>query len=306
VYTIVQRPLSGGVDPARLARIGEYDVDANTWSWYFYPMDADLAGARNVIVLSELTHLGGDELAVIERDQRRTGSASIKRIYRFSLSTGTRNDSANPVDKVLAVDLLSTPFRFDFEKVETLAITPRGTFVVNDNDGGDEGTFFYRLVMPLGDVGASGGGGGGEAGSGGSGGGGADGSGGSGGGGSSASLVINEVRSNPNPDSIEFYNPGPDPVNVSGWYFTDNDSTHVYTFPTGTTIAGGARLVLVGDTDFNFGLGGGDSVILYNSTGALVDEVTWSSHVNSLGRCPDGAGSFVPMTPSFGAANICL
>lgn len=149
VYAVIQRPLSAG-DPAGLTRIGEYDVDSDTWSFYFYRLDSDLAGARNAIVLSEITYLGGDAFAILERDQRRTGSSSVKRIYTVHLSTGARNDSADPLDKVLAVDLLATPFRFDFEKVESIAITPHGTYVINDNDGGDEAVLFYRIEIQAG------------------------------------------------------------------------------------------------------------------------------------------------------------
>lgn len=137
------------MDPAGLTRIGEYVVDANTWNFYFYPLDPDLAGARNAIVLSEIAHLGGDAFAILERDQRRSGSSSVKRIYKVELSSGAANDSANPVEKSLLVDLLTTPFRFDFEKVESIIVTPQGTFAANDNDGGDEGEFFYRLGWPV-------------------------------------------------------------------------------------------------------------------------------------------------------------
>ena len=91
VYTVIQRPLSGNVDPPGLTRIGEYDVDGSQWSFYFYPLEPDLAGARNAIVLSEITHLQGDAFAILERDQRRTGSSLVKRIYTFRLASGTAN-----------------------------------------------------------------------------------------------------------------------------------------------------------------------------------------------------------------------
>lgn len=147
VYVALQRPLSGNVDPAGLTRIGEYVVDSDRWNFYFYPLEANLAGSRGSIMLSEIAHLGGDRFAVLERDQRRSGSAVIKRLYTVELSSGTPNLAGDPLDKVLAVDLLQTPFRFDFEKLEGLAVTPRGAFVVNDNDGGEEATFFYRVAL---------------------------------------------------------------------------------------------------------------------------------------------------------------
>jgi hypothetical protein len=325
VYAVVQRPLSAG-DPAGLCRIGEYDVDSASWSFYFYPLVPDLTGARNAIVLSELTHLGGDQLAVLERDQRRTGSSSVKRIYRVRLSSGGANDSSDPLDKELAVDLLDTPFRFDFEKVETIALTPHGTYVANDNDGGEEAAFFYRIGLVAtegpggGEAGSgeagNGGAGSGEAGGGGTGGGGAGsggtggagGTGGSGGtagtSGGAARVVINEVLSTGSPDFIELYNAGDATADLTGWTLTDNDPTHIFAIPAGTTLAPGAYLGF-GDV-LGFGLGSADSAILFDPALTAVDRYDWTAHVSSHGRCPNGSGGFqLTAVPSSGAANAC-
>jgi hypothetical protein len=48
-------------------------------------------------------------------------------------------------------------------------------------------------------------------------------------------IVINEVESNPT-DWVEFKNRGSEAVDISSWYFTDSDPTHVFTFPNGTVL----------------------------------------------------------------------
>lgn len=120
-------------------------------------------------------------------------------------------------------------------------------------------------------------------------------------------LLINEIASNPNPDWVEFFNPGPDPVDLGGWFFTDSETGegHVYTFPAGTVVLAGGRIVREQSVDFPFGLGAADSVILHDPNGQIADQHRWTAHASSHGRCPDGSGAFVAMTPSKGAANSC-
>lgn len=285
-YVAFQRPLSGGVDAGNTTRIGEYDVDGGTWNFYFYTLEPNHAGPAANVFLSDIAHLGGDEFVVVERDQRRTGTAGIKRLYAFRLSTGAVNDSAKPVTKVLAADLLHTSFRFDFEKVETVAVTPRGTYVINDNDGGEEAQVFYR-IGPLVSGGAPGATPNTPA---------------------SSGVVVNEVFSRgsaENPDYVELLNVTGSELNLAGWTLTDDDPAHVYVFPEGTVVPPGGRLVIAEGADFDFGLGGADAVNLFNAQGALVDAHAWTSHVGSAGRCPEGTGEFFPMTPTKGAPNEC-
>jgi hypothetical protein len=320
VYTAIQRPLAGNVDPAGLTRLGEYDADTGTWNFYHYPLDPDLTGARSSIVVSEIAHLGGGEFAVLERDQRRAGAATVKRIYRVRLSSGTPNRASDPLEKTLAMDLLKAPFRFDFEKIETIALTPRGAFLVNDNDGGEEAVLFYRTIL------APTPGQAGESADAGSDAGRADGGVPEAGvapesgvkdaavseassrdAGPRAQLVINEISSNPNPDWIEFFNPGPGTVELTGWSITDNQSGagHSYAFPRDLRVLPGAYLVLDQETHFPFGLGGADALILYDSTGAIADQISWKSHAATMGRCPDGTGVFAMMSETKNRANDC-
>lgn len=118
-------------------------------------------------------------------------------------------------------------------------------------------------------------------------------------------VVINEVKS-VNPDGVEFYNPGTDPIDISGWYFSDNDpdgSNHTYKFPAPTVLASHAFLQVAG---FAFGLGDADAVILFNGQGQEIDRYEWTSNGGVTdSRCPDGTGAFVATTDTLGAANSC-
>ena len=130
----------------------------------------------------------------------------------------------------------------------------------------------------------------------------------------SMDIRFNEVESNGGSpgDWVELTNIGTAPVDLSGYVFKDNDDTHSYTIPAGTTIAPGALLILdelngtVGQ--FDFGLGSGDQARLFGPGGAtLVDSYTWTAHaVTTYARCPDGTGAFVTSTSSTrGTANDC-
>src|SRR5262249_34012210 len=56
-----------------------------------------------------------------------------------------------------------------------------------------------------------------------------------------------------------------------------------------------------------FGLGGADSVRLYDSTGALFESYSWTAHATTTyGRCPNGIGAITTTTSSTkGTANDC-
>ena len=151
--------------------------------------------------------------------------------------------------------------------------------------------------------GGMGGAGGGAAGAGGA-------AGGSGmGGGAPAPIVrINEIESSQGTpgDWVELYNAGSSTVDLGGWGFKDNDDTHNYLIPAGTTLAPGAYYLLE-EAAFGFGLGAMESARLYDAAGALVDQHDWTAHAaTTYGRCPNGSGAFVNQaTVSKGAANDC-
>jgi DNA-binding beta-propeller fold protein YncE len=288
VYVAFQRALTGeGQD----ARIGVYDVDGQSWRFYFYTLEPDPGGSAGSTFLSELIHVEGDLFAVIERDQGIAGEAGNKTIRTFRLATGGLDEPGNPLEKSTAVDLLAGSFRFDQEKIEGLALGGGALWVTNDNDGGRAPTFFVKLdPAVLGDTtqpppppepvpGQD-------------------------------AIVLNEINSQ-GADFIELFNRSDAPVSVAGWRLRDNDATHVFVLPPGTTIAANARLLIEGDSStaplhLTFGLGSADSALLLAPTGAVVDQHSWQAHVASASRCPDGTGAFISGTTATpGAANSC-
>ncbi|WP_221177344.1 lamin tail domain-containing protein [Nocardioides marmoriginsengisoli] len=120
---------------------------------------------------------------------------------------------------------------------------------------------------------------------------------------------INEFSSN-SPDFIELYNTATGSVDLSGWVLKDNSENNSYTFPAGSSIAGGAYKAISGENvEFAFGLGNGDAVRLYAPGAVLIDSYTYPAHPpagKSYGRCPAGTGDFViTAAATKGAANDC-
>ena len=102
-------------------------------------------------------------------------------------------------------------------------------------------------------------------------------------------MRINEVESDGgSPDDwIELVNPTTAALDVSGIVVKDDDDTHAYAIPTGTSIAAGGYLVIE-RAALGFGLGGGDSVRLFEGD-ALLDSTTWGEghageHLGTLPR----------------------
>ena len=118
-----------------------------------------------------------------------------------------------------------------------------------------------------------------------------------------AALVISEVRSQGD-DFVEIRNDGTEPVDAGGFVIRDDDDTHTYTIPAGTTIAPGAHLLVTGD-QLGFGLGGADSARLFAPDGALISTVSWTEHVApSLGLCEGEYAAQATATP--GDPNDCV
>lgn len=109
-------------------------------------------------------------------------------------------------------------------------------------------------------------------------------------------IIINEINYNSSNDFdpedwIEFYNPQDFTVDVSGWYFKDEDDNHVFIFPGNTFIKSKGFLVLCRDTsqfliffptvnnyygDLSFGLsGGGELIRLFDVSGNIVDSLVY-------------------------------
>ncbi len=118
------------------------------------------------------------------------------------------------------------------------------------------------------------------------------------------------------PDLIELYNAGTAPVDLSTMSLTDDPSQpRKFIFPAGTTIGGGAYLILHAATGESAGrqyLGfslqdSGEGVYLYDKPangGALLDGVTFGIQIPdfSIGRVSDGTWKLT--IPTLGSANI--
>lgn len=136
LYVAFQGPWAG--DPAGYARIGRYDVIADSWSFAYYPL---ANSSTSYIGLSDLANLGHGRLAVIERDNQAGAKAKIKRLYRFGIDDAAfRPPGVSPgvLDKTLVLDLMPAmraPGGVVLEKVEGLAVIGDDALVVTDNDG---------------------------------------------------------------------------------------------------------------------------------------------------------------------------
>ena len=114
--------------------------------------------------------------------------------------------------------------------------------------------------------------------------------------GDSANLVINEINYHSSDqfdsgDWIEIYNNDSNLVNMGGWYFTDENTEHRFTFPDSSFIEPRGYIVLSQDTaslislfpdiqniygPFDFGLsGGGEEISLYDFSNRLIDRVEY-------------------------------
>ena len=110
------------------------------------------------------------------------------------------------------------------------------------------------------------------------------------------SIVINEINYNSadsldTEDWVELYNPNDFFVDISGWYFKDEDDNHIFVFPDKTIINQKDYLVLCRSQskinhffpevnnyvgDFDFGLSGsGELIRLFDIAGNLIDSLVY-------------------------------
>jgi regulation of enolase protein 1 (concanavalin A-like superfamily) len=122
-------------------------------------------------------------------------------------------------------------------------------------------------------------------------------------------------------DWFEIYNPGNEPVNISGYYLTDVITNKFkYKIPDGYYVPAHGYLVIWADNTpslnrpqfnelhVNFKLSkNGSDLAIFAPDGTLVDAVTFGIQVSDLteGRYPDGSENIVQLTsPTPGSANI--
>jgi hypothetical protein len=152
LLAVIQRDFDGEFSGPKYTRIARYDLGqlaagglnsglryGGDWEFFFLQLDSD--ETKNWAGLSEITTLGPDRYAVVERDKEIGIGSELKKVYEFGLAGLVADadgvpDASDTVVKVELRDLLSD--FFPFEKVEGLAVTPGGDLWVGlDNDGGE-------------------------------------------------------------------------------------------------------------------------------------------------------------------------
>ena len=119
-------------------------------------------------------------------------------------------------------------------------------------------------------------------------------------------------------DWVELYNTTGQTMDLSSMYLTDNFSKPTKSaFPAGTTIAPYGYLTIWADEATStstvihaaFALSkSGEALMLSDGLGTVIDSITFGKQTDnvSMGRCPNGTGSFTFLTvPTFGTANEC-
>ncbi|WP_020569437.1 CotH kinase family protein [Neolewinella persica] len=119
-------------------------------------------------------------------------------------------------------------------------------------------------------------------------------------------------------DWIELYNNTSSPIDLTGYFLSDNpDNLDKYDIPEGTVIEGNGYLIIWADEDgdeqeglhANFKLSaGGESVLLMNADTVIIDEVTYGEIETdiSYARLPNGTGDFEFASPTFNAENTVV
>ena len=143
VYLAIQRAWQGESDP----RIAEYDPLADSWRFFYYPLDARESQAGGWVGLSEITALGGGKFMLVERDNQGGPDAAIKRLYQVDVSGLSDGDT---LSKTLLRDLmpdLAAPGGLVPEKIEGAALLKNGdVLIINDNDGVDDNSGETQLL----------------------------------------------------------------------------------------------------------------------------------------------------------------
>ncbi|MGR6980467.1 esterase-like activity of phytase family protein [Testudinibacter sp. P27/CKL/0425] len=143
LYVAFQRAWGKEANP----RIGIYDLNANSWAFVFYPLDAVASQHGGWVGISDLTARGNGVFWVLERDNQGGPDAAIKRIYQIDLSNAKADET---LSKTLVRDLIDDLKAANGaipEKIEGLTVTKNGrVFIVNDNDGVDGNSGKTQLI----------------------------------------------------------------------------------------------------------------------------------------------------------------
>ena len=140
-----------------------------------------------------------------------------------------------------------------------------------------------------------------------------------------ARVVLNEVTSKGveagpyagQGDAIELYNAGGADADLTGWKLSDDPSfplEKTYVFPPGSTLKGGAHLVLVeidkatmvGDLPFGISASNEETLTLATASDAVADALTLQGADAERAYCrlPDGTGAWQTCDQTLGGANV--
>lgn len=133
-----------------------------------------------------------------------------------------------------------------------------------------------------------------------------------------ASNVLTRTNAGTTPDLVELLNTGNSAIDLGGVSLSDSSATpRKFTFPSGTSLAGGATLVLFADSQTNapgihlgFSLkASGDNLILTDAAsrgGAILDQVAFGLQLTDLSIGRGYRGAWQLCSPTFGSANVPL
>ncbi|WGF88429.1 esterase-like activity of phytase family protein [Marinivivus vitaminiproducens] len=131
-------------DPANTTKLAIYAPATDSWNFVRYPLEAPASERGGWIGLSEITWLGDERFALIERDNQPGDYAAIKTITTIDLAGVTPapyGGTIPTVEKTVALDLIG-PMKADqgwiTDKPEGFAVTADGRLLLlTDNDGVD-------------------------------------------------------------------------------------------------------------------------------------------------------------------------
>jgi hypothetical protein len=158
LYVAFQRawvgdPAPNNVDDGGKVRIGRYDTSTGDWTFAYYPLNVRESPNEGWVGLSEITALGDDDFAIIERDNQANTDARIKKVYSIDVGNVTfkaEGETFDTLDKTLVDDLipyLEATNGLVLEKIESLAVTSDGDMLfANDNDGVDDSSGETQLI----------------------------------------------------------------------------------------------------------------------------------------------------------------
>lgn len=118
-----------------------YNIEDGEWEGRVqYPLDDVESPAGGWVGIADITHKGNGIFYVLERDNQGGLDAAVKKVYSFDLMEYSGENEI--IEKTLVTDLLPTLKETTQglvpEKIEGLASTSKGLFLINDNDGVDD------------------------------------------------------------------------------------------------------------------------------------------------------------------------